>query len=101
MASNGLPHFAEFDVYTDSANTGVRWKKWLSRFTNMMVAMDVSSRARQRALLLHYAGEQVYEIFETLPDTGASDDFDKACEKLTAYVSPKKNIEYEVYQFRK
>ena len=57
--------------------------------------------ARQRALLLHYAGEQVYDIFETLTDTGESDDFDKACEKLTAYFSPKKNIEYEVYVFRK
>ena len=51
--------------------------------------------ARQRALLLHYAGEQVYDIFETLTDTGESDDFDKACEKLTAYFSQKKNIEYE------
>ena len=98
MASNGR----EFDVYTDSANTGGRWQKWLARFTNMMVAMDVQSRARQKALLLHYAGEQVFEIFETLPDTSdASDDFEKACEKLTTYFSPKKNMEYEVYQFRK
>ena len=68
----------------------------------MMVAMNVDDNdARQRALLLHYAGEQVYDIFETLTDTGESDDFDKACEKLTAYFSPKKNIEYEVYVFRK
>ena len=88
MASNGFSNIAEFDVHTDSANTGGRWKKWLARFTNMMVAMDVQSRARQRALLLHYAGEQVYELFETL-----SDDFDKACEKLTTYFSPKKKME--------
>ena len=68
----------------------------------MMVAMNVDDNdARQRALLLHYAGEQVYDIFETLTDTGESDDFDKACEKLTAYFSPKKSIEYEVYVFRK
>ena len=71
MASNGLPPLSEFHVYTDSANTGGRWKKWLSRFANVMVAMDVSSRARQRSLPLHFAGEQVYEIFETLSVTGA------------------------------
>ena len=95
MASNSIPYFPEFEAYSDNASA--RWKRWLSRFKNMMVAMNVDDNdARQRALLLHYAGEQVYDIFETLTDTGESDDFDKACEKLTAYFSPKKNIEYEV-----
>ena len=57
----------------------------------MMVAMNVDDNyARQRALLLHYAGEQVYDIIETLTDTGESDDVDKACEKLTAYFSPRR-----------
>ena len=82
MASNGLPNFAGFGVYTDSANTGGRLNKWLSRFTNMMVTMDVQSRAHQKALLLHYAGEQVHEIFETLSDTGASDDICNYIETL-------------------
>ena len=100
MASNSIPYFPEFEAYSDNASA--RWKRWLSRFKNMMIAMNVDDNdARQRALLLHYAGEQVYDIFETLTDTGESDDFDKACEKLKAYFSPKKNIEYEVYVFRK
>ena len=80
MASNSIPYFPEFEAYSDNASA--RWKRWLSRFKNMMVAMNVDDNdARQRALLLHYAGEQVYDIFETLTDTGESDDFDKACEK--------------------
>ena len=100
MASNSIPYFLECEAYSDNASA--RWKRWLSRFKNMMVAMNVDDNdARQRALLLHYAGEQVYDIFETLTDTGESDDFDKACEKLTEYFSLTKNIEYEVYVFRK
>ena len=73
MASNSIPYFPEFEAYSDNASA--RWKRWLSRFKNMMVAMNVDDNdARQRALLLHYAGEQVYDIFETLTDTGESDD---------------------------
>ena len=59
MASNSIPYFPEFEAYSDNASA--RWKRWLSRFKNMMVAMNVDDNdARQRALLLHYAGEQVY-----------------------------------------
>ena len=55
-------------------------------------------KERRRALLLHYAGEEVNEIFETLPNTG--NDYDTAVTKLTEYFSPKKNTEFEVYKFR-
>ncbi|VDI15600.1 Hypothetical predicted protein, partial [Mytilus galloprovincialis] len=53
---------------------------------------------RQRALLLHYAGEDVNEVFDTLDNTG--EDFAAAKHKLTAYFAPKKNTEYEIYKFR-
>ena len=62
-----LPNFAEFDVHSDGA-VGTRWKKWLARFRNLLLALDVDDAKRQRALLLHYAGESVSEIFETLSD---------------------------------
>uniref|UniRef100_H2ZZ81 Gypsy retrotransposon integrase-like protein 1 n=1 Tax=Latimeria chalumnae TaxID=7897 RepID=H2ZZ81_LATCH len=57
----------------------------------------------KRALLLHYAGESVNYIFDTLPDTapGENDNaLDKAIDALTAYFTPRQNIEYEVYVFR-
>lgn len=53
---------------------------------------------RQRALLLYYAGDDLQEIFETLPKTG--DDFGTAKEKLNAYFDPKRNVEYKTYKFR-
>ncbi|KAK3743590.1 hypothetical protein QZH41_010231, partial [Actinostola sp. cb2023] len=46
-------------------------------------------------MLLHYAGPDADEIFDTLPDTGEDDDFDKAIEKLNQYFSPKTNTTYE------
>ena len=98
-----LPNFAEFDVHSDGA-VDTRWKKWLARFRNLLLALAVDNTKRQRALLLHYAGESVNEIFETLPDTDAGEDenpFEKAVTALTNYFTPKKNREYEVYVFRK
>ena len=43
--------------------------------------MDIKDVKRKRALLLHYAGEDVNDIFETLTDTG--DDYETAVTKLT------------------
>ena len=97
-----LPTFPEFDI-TETSTQAARWKKWLSRFQNLLVAMNVIDKKRQRALLLHYAGEAVNEIFDTLPDTTAGegdDPLDKAVQALTNYFTPKQNREYEIYVFR-
>ena len=63
-----------------------------------MSAWTSKTKQRQRALLLHYAGEDVNDVFETLTDTG--DDYAMAVTKLTDYFAPKKNTEYEIYKFR-
>ena len=94
-----LPVFQRFDVHADS-NAGPRWKKWLPRFERLMVAMDISNEARKRALLLHYAGTDVDEIFETLDNTGDENDYKSAVEALTKYFNPRRNKAYEVYKFR-
>ena len=96
MASS-LPVFDSFDIHCDG-NTAIRWRKWISRLENLFVAMDIGDVKRKRALLLHYGGEDLYEIFETLPDTG--EDFETLKEKLNRYFEPKKNKEYEIYRFR-
>ena len=53
--------------------------------------------------LLHYLGESINDIFDTLPNTKAvntEDPFKKAIYALTAYFAPHQNREYEVYKFR-
>ena len=96
MMASALPNFDPFNIHADGA-IAQRWRKWIKRLENLLVAAAITDKKRQRALVLYYAGEEVCEIFETLVDTG--DDFTTAKEKLTEYFDPKKNVEYEIYTF--
>ncbi|XP_063400348.1 uncharacterized protein K02A2.6-like [Mytilus trossulus] len=91
-----LPNFPSFPVHENNAE--IRWRKWISRLENLFIGLNIKDSKRQRALLLHYAGEDVNEVFDTLDNTG--EDVDAAKQKLTAYFAPKKNTEYEIYKFR-
>ena len=62
--------------------------------------MDISDKKHQRALLKHFIGEEHHALLDTLPDAGGDEDYDKACKALSTYFSPKKNVEYEKYNFR-
>ena len=94
-----LPTFPPFDAHADG-NTGQRWKKWLGRFERLLIAMNIEDKKQQRAMLLHFAGPTVDEIFETLPDTGEAKDYDKAAEAPNAYFIPQVNTTYEEYNFQ-
>lgn len=93
-----LPVFPSFDVHNEPASIAQRWTKYVKRFTNLMVAMNIKDKKRQRALLLHYAGEDVSDMLDTLADTG--EEIDSALDERNAYFNPKKNIDYETYVFR-
>ena len=97
VMATAIPTFEPFDIHADGA-IAQRWRKWIRRLENLFVAAAISDKKRQRALLLYYAGEEVSEIFDTLPDTG--EDFETAKTKLNAYFDPKKNVEFEIYTFR-
>ena len=62
--------------------------------------MGIDDDKQKRALLLHYGGPEVDEIFDTLEDTGDEKDYKKAVEKLNAHFSPQVNTTFEVYNFR-
>lgn len=94
--AQGLPVFQNFNISESGADA--RWTKWCSRLENLLICMDVKDDKRKRALLLHYAGEDVCDIFDTLPNTG--DDYATAKKALTDYFAPKKNTEFEIYRFR-
>jgi hypothetical protein len=97
-----IPHFPSFDFEADKANAGPRWNKWVNRLENMFVALDLESKdddARMRALLLHYAGENVHDIYEA--ECGSSTkDYAGSVKVLTDYFNPKKNVQMEIYTFR-
>ena len=65
--------------------------------------MNITNTTRKKAMLLHYVGEEVNEIFETLEVQQADQDedvFRKAEKALKKYFTPQKNLEFEVYKFR-
>ena len=92
MDREGLPAFATDPV--DSA--AARWGRWLNRFTNFAVAKNITDA---RPILLHYVGEDVFELSESL---GIVSDTPSGETKriLTAYFAPQSNVEYEVFVFR-
>ena len=85
--------FPPFDAHA-SPNTGKRWTDYLERFDIFLAAMVIDDSKRHRALLLHFMGEETYQIFKTLTDTGEANDL------LTKYFQPKKNIEFQKHAFR-
>ena len=63
-----------------------------------IVAMNITNNKQKRALLLYQAREATQEIFEMLPETG--EDYATAQVKLDEYFYPKKNVDYQIFQFR-
>ena len=93
-----LPSFFSFEVHADS-NAGRHWHKWLTPFEHLLVRLGINDPTRSSALLLHYAGFEVDEIFDTLSNTVTNSQYDKAVDKLNEYFLPQTSTAYEVYNF--
>ena len=81
----------------DTAST--RWDRWVRRFDNFVVAKGINNDTRIKAMMLHHAGETVFELSESVGvlDT---DTYAVAREKLTAYFSPRRNSQHGIRDFR-
>ena len=53
----------------------------------------------KKAMLLHYAGEAVFDLSEVV-GVVPTDNFEQTKPKVTAYFTPRRNEEYEVFTFR-
>ncbi|XP_072142759.1 uncharacterized protein [Dermacentor andersoni] len=112
-----LPPFRSFDLRaTDASNTGHEWTKWIERLENFVSACDITVDSRKKALLLHYVGEEVYNIFHSLPDSPTQvatatsttqttqspsmPEYDAARAKLSAYFAPRVKSTFSIYKFR-
>ena len=99
-----LPPFVCFDYETDKANAGPRWEKWLNRLENLFVGVNITNDGRKRALLLHYAGECVHDIYDAEKSSYAADiasTYEGTKVILNTYFMPKINVQMEVFNFRK
>ena len=107
MAMNSdIPAVPHFDCHGDVTSVGPRWKRWLKAFTYYVDGRGITNPAQQKALLLHSAGMEVQEIFETLEDGNAPEEendnvYKQTVRKLNAYFTPQLNVPYERHVFRK
>ena len=68
MASFNQPTLSLF-VKKNPGITGTRWDKSMLRLKNYFIAANINEAKMKRAVLLHYAGEWVLDIFTNLRDT--------------------------------
>ena len=94
-----LSPLATFDPVSDPSSLSQRWKSWKWHFKIYVAALNINDDIQKRAVLLYQAGYATQENFGTIPETG--DDFATAMEKLDNYFTPKKNMTYKIFQFRK
>ena len=95
---SGLPPFPPFDPLSNPVNTGLRWRKWLRRFENLLISLRETDPVVKRGLLLTYVGEATNDIFDTLSNTVT--DYDSAVQSLTQRFDPARNKDMEIYEFR-
>ncbi|XP_058123724.1 WD repeat-containing protein 35-like [Anopheles ziemanni] len=105
-----------FNYYTSNGNVGDEWRKWLKAFETMVRAARVTDEEWKKDLLLHYAGSNVQQLFESLPDLPGTDmrrpmanvetytpcmtPYEEAMSKLNAFFLPKGNATYERHLLR-
>lgn len=48
IMANSLPNFPPFKIREQDTSTGIRWKKWISKLENLIIAMDISCPTRKK-----------------------------------------------------
>ena len=100
---SAIPQIAPFTPDSDPTSVAQRWKRWSDRFDNLVVAMNVTDNKRKKALLLHLAGESVFDVFEGLvlpvnpddADPAVTDAYTVAKGTLDNHFNSEKNAEFE------
>lgn len=105
-----------FDYATHSDDVGIEWRKWLRSFETMIRASRIDDEEWKKDLLLHYAGSNVQQLFDTLPEVPGTEmrgpllniehytpnmtSYEEARAKLNEFFLPKENSTYERHLLR-
>jgi len=95
IATINLPNF---DIDIDSKNVGQRWKHWLAKFENYLIATNISDADRKKAMLLYHAGDRVFELYQAI--CTSTNSFDETKLALTTHFDPQVNKEFAIFTFR-
>ncbi|XP_062533293.1 uncharacterized protein K02A2.6-like isoform X1 [Armigeres subalbatus] len=105
-----------FDYTSHTDDVGSEWRKWLRSFETMVRASRIDDEEWKKDLLLHYAGQNVQQLFDTLPEapgiemrgpllniesyTPNMTSYEEARAKLNDFFLPKENSTYERHLLR-
>ena len=99
-ALNNIPAIESFVVErSKTTNLSKKWDTWKEDFTLFVTASGITNVEQKLALFLHMAGKQVKEIYRTMATAGEM--YENMITKLDDYFTPKKNLTYERYIFKK
>lgn len=109
----------KLDLEGDTSAVGIRWERWKRSLKIYLEAADIQTPAKKRAILLHFGGPGLQEIYSNLPEAttvtptvtsapseaptaaaASQDVFEVALEKLDRYFLPKQSKVYERHLFR-
>ena len=78
----------------DPYRTGEDFERWSKGVERYLVALNISDSKRKCAVLLHLLGPDIADVYDTLPEPAnpPSDAFECCKKKLTAYLSPSRNV---------
>ena len=83
----------------EKLNLGVRWKKYLIKFENFLVAMNITENKRKVAMLLHFGGNYVQDFIDNaVPKV---EGYDATTEYLNEHLNPKTKYTFKIYRFQK
>ena len=99
MASS-LPPFPPFKIREDELSAGTSWKNWITKYENLVIAMDITADQRKKALLIYYGGDKVYDLVETFSEE-SRESYETHKAELSNYFTPKVNPTFESFKLRK
>ncbi|GFN77011.1 Gag Polyprotein [Plakobranchus ocellatus] len=62
--------------------------------------MDITSEVRKKALLIHYGGDEIYDLIETF-STASRETYASVTKDLDSYFTPRVNPTFEAFKLRK
>ena len=95
---NGLSQPPPFAASSARGSASTAWSTCKKSFDYYVQASQITDGGVKRALLLHSAGLEVQQLFDTLPDTGTT--YEQAVSALTTHFEPQTNVAYQRHKFR-
>ena len=107
-ASSGERALPPLDLTGSALEVSVRWKKWIQSFDYYATGHDITDQGRLASLLLHFAGQDVQDLYDTLPalpavaaGATARTELETTKGKLAAYFQHEPNQAFERHTFRR